>query len=99
VHEEAGLVESVKLCYTNPHFWVLSLVFGISTPIYWTLGTLIDGAMGHTGSGWTEDQIYVCGTILQAASFPGFLLGGWLVDRLGDRHQLVVNVALCGAVA
>jgi hypothetical protein len=22
-HEEAGLVESIKLCYTNPHFWVL----------------------------------------------------------------------------
>lgn len=55
--------------------------------------------MGHTGSGWTDDQVYICGTILQAASFPGFLVGGWLVDKLGDRHQLVVNVALAGAVA
>lgn len=36
-HEEAGLWESVKLCYGNPHFWVLSLVFGIICPIYWTL--------------------------------------------------------------
>ena len=36
-HEEAGLWESVKLCYGDPHFWVLSLVFGIICPIYWTL--------------------------------------------------------------
>ena len=46
-------------------------------------GQLIDGAMGSCGSGWTEDQVYVCGTLLQAASFPGFLLGGHLVDKLG----------------
>jgi hypothetical protein len=32
---------------------------------------------------------YVCGALLQAASLPGFLLGGWLVDKTG-RHRLVV---------
>jgi hypothetical protein len=96
---EAGLMESLKLCYTNPSFWVLSIVFGVVAPTYWTLGQLIDGAMGHAGSGWTETQVYVCGTILQAASLPGFLLGGWLVDKLGDRHQMIVNVSLVLATA
>ena len=56
-----------------------STVHGVSV----RSGQLIDGAMGSCGSGWTEDQVYVCGTLLQAASFPGFLLGGHLVDKLG----------------
>ena len=98
VVEEAGMLESVQLCYCNFHFWVLSLVFGFATPIYWTLGQLIDESMGHPGSGWEHDQIYTCAAILQAASFPGFLLGGWLVDRTG-RHQLVVNVSLVASLA
>lgn len=92
--EQAGLLKNLYVCYTNPHFWVLSIVFGVTAPIYWTMGQLIDGAMGHQGSGWTDNQVYICGTVLQAASLPGFLFGGWLVDRLVDRHRFVVNVSL-----
>lgn len=95
--EDGGLLNNLRLCYSNPHFWVLSVVFGVAAPTYWTMGQLIDGAMIHKGSGWTESQVYICGTLLQAASLPGFLLGGWIVDRLGDRHRLVVNVSLAMA--
>lgn len=92
--EEGGLLDNLRLCYSNPHFWVLSIVFGVTAPTYWTMGQLIDGAMNPQRSGWTESQVYICGTLLQASSLPGFLFGGWIVDRLVDRHRLVVNVSL-----
>ena len=99
LQDEGGLFDNLRLCYSNPHFWVLSVVFGVTAPIYWTLGNLIDGAMIHKGSGWTETQVYTCGTLLQGASLPGFLFGGWIVDRLVDRHRAVVNVSLALATA
>ena len=99
LQEEGDLFNNLRLCYSNPHFWVLSVVFGVTAPIYWTMGQLIDGAMIHKGSGWTETQVYTCGTLLQGASLPGFLFGGWIVDRLVDRHRAVVNVSLALATA
>ena len=92
--EEGGLLSNLRLCYSNPHFWVLSIVFGVTAPTYWTMGQVIAGAMDPERSEWTYSQVYVCGTLLQAASLPGVLFGGWIVDRLGDRHRLVVNVSL-----
>ena len=34
------------------------------TPLYWTMGTLLDEAMTADGS-YSDDEIYACGTLLQ----------------------------------
>ena len=77
---------------------MLALTFGCATALYWTLGTLLDGAMGRVAAPWSDGQIYTCGTVLQAAAFPGFLLSGWLVDRLG-WFEATVNGSLLAAAA
>ena len=54
--------------------------------------------MGRVAAPWSDGQIYTCSTVLQAAAFPGFLLSGWLVDRLG-WFEATVNGSLLAAAA
>jgi CP family cyanate transporter-like MFS transporter len=75
--------------------WIIVLVFGLQSLVYYGLVAWIADA--YQERGWSDGSAGSVLAVMGLAAIPSGLLASWLADRMGDRREWMVGGA--GALA
>jgi CP family cyanate transporter-like MFS transporter len=76
--------------------WVVVLVFGLQSLVYYGLVAWIADA--YQERGWSDGAAGSVLAVMGLAAIPSGLLVSWLADRMGDRREWMAGGACCLAV-
>lgn len=96
--KKTSLLEDFKSLLGNAQIWLLAIVFGIVTGLYWSTGIMLDQTLRSYAGQYSSNYIALCGIVLMTSGIPAFLLSGYLVDRFKIYKHFISMCLLMSAL-